>query len=727
MTKQKVTIIIPVRITSQVYQAEERLKRLAATIPRNKFEIIVSDYGTPPEHRATLDALAQDGIRVVSRPGVENQLFSPGHCRDYGVQQARTEVVMLNDLDFYANEAMYSNIHAEIMARNLAVNTYDFFCVPAFFLSEKGSRHYLSQLEPGPGFNYKIHRLLYENKEGFCLFPAYGSSAIAVNRAHYLALGGHNHEFCGHGAEDYDLLHRLSHYYPRGPRTADYYRDTKSNAVNRYLGFRAFFALYGIDVLNRGLFLVHLWHPSRTMINNYYQSRRNFALLEKTMRAFDRERLQPRPLEDLAKNGRQLVLLKDANSILAKALRQALPLLGAYEIRNESDFADGPDLLGYLERRRIDQVGLLNPYGNEGRLRLYQSLREAGRDFWVFDRGALPDSWFFDRGFNYDSPSYHPQAWDRPLSGEKQARAEEYISWLRRGEAVLEKNGPRVNLEELKAQYKIGSRKVLFIPCQRPGDSVIAHFSGPVGGMAGFYGWAGYLARHLNPQEWLIIYKKHPLESQAPSIPNAVMAKPDTHIHDLLELATAVFLVNSGVGLLGLAFGKPVICAGLAFYAHEGLARAVSSLQEALAAIASPLPPDPEKVRRFYWHLLERVYSFGSSAYEKSVAPSGSSHQVVKEITFQYINFAGRRYHYGRPKPGVPLDAPLFACFGDTIKPLKGPAGPEEPVRCFSTKTNPFPARGVKAKKNVFYRKLRKLVKKPRCFVQDFLVNRRGC
>jgi hypothetical protein len=118
---------------------------------------------------------------------------------------------------------------------------------------------------------------------------------MVVNRGHYLAMGGHDQSFWGHGGEDYEFLHRLSSCAPKGPRPPFYYTDFRDNGRVRYRGFRAAFALYGLDVFGDGLCLMHLHHPSRP-IREYMQRGRNFRLLREKMQAFDETGLHPPPL-----------------------------------------------------------------------------------------------------------------------------------------------------------------------------------------------------------------------------------------------------------------------------------------------------------------------------------------------------------------------------------------------------------------------------------------------
>lgn len=387
---------------------------------------------------------------------------------------------------------------------------------PCFFLTEDGSQEIMSCSTMNEGvFNNIIHRKICESHADFVDFAAYGSSAIVVNKNHYLAIGGHSREFYGHGAEDYDLLHRLACYNQRGPRTSNYYENTRSNSISNYKGFRAFFALYGIDVFNRGIYFQHLWHPKRQAAG-YQQTQRNFALLDGLMRRFDKDKEQPYPLSNFNIKEKTLLLI-DACSRTFKAIRHAMPALGELVLMDENMFNDPDELLHYINCNKISQVFVLNPYGNEHRLSLYLALRNEGSSYIVFDRGALPDSWFFDsNGFNYDSSSYYPEQWMHELSTDQVDKVQRYLFEICNGEDTLEHNAPRKTARFLKEKYNIGNRKVLFIPFQRPSDTVTTYFAGPAGSVAGFQEWVTFIAKNLSKREWVIICKNHPLERDLP-------------------------------------------------------------------------------------------------------------------------------------------------------------------------------------------------------------------
>lgn len=662
----KISVIIPLRITDGVFQAKKRLVNILENIPEDKFNIIIIDYGTPEPHKDILKGLDKPNLNIYNFDTAD-EIFSIGHARDLGVQYAPDDVVMFNDIDFFANKEMYENIYEEVLTRNMNINAYDFFCVPVFFLTENGSKQVADNNLADSIFNKTIHRKIFESQSGLVDFPAYGSSAIVVNKNHYLAIGGHSREFFGHGAEDYDILHRLASYYVKGPRTADYYLNTKSNDIKTYRGFRAYFSLYGIDLFNKGMFFLHLWHPKR-VVPGYHQTNRNFSLLEDLMKKFDQNREQPFPLSDNLVKEKTLVLI-DTKSRTFKALRHALPKLGEINFIKESDFLDDVELINFIKKNKINRVLLLNPYGNEHRLSLYKKIKSNNIPFLVFDRGALPNSWFFDpNGFNYDSSSYHEVNWNSPLNDCQDQQVEDYIFRLRNSEQTLEFNSARKTARFLKEEMQIGNRKVLFVPFQRPTDTVTTHFAGAAKSVLEFQGWVSYIQEKLKKSEWVIICKNHPLDKDLPKIDGVIYAHSDTHIHDLIDMSDKVLLMNSGVGLISLAFKKPVICASEAFYCHNEIAFKAESPLQALNLINSDLKINFPKIKQFYWHLIQNIYSFGESKYKKVKAQDGSDRTLVQEIIFETINLGELKLEFGISPKGVSLDAPLFYSFGGREK-----------------------------------------------------------
>ena len=333
-------------------------------------------------------------------------------------------------------------------------------------------------------------------------------------------------------------------------------------------------------------------------------------------------------------------------SAFYRSLRHVLFAFGDLVFVNERDLDDPASLPDRVRREGFDQVLMPNPYGNPARLTAYRALRDAAVRVIASDRGALPDSWFFDAGFNFDSPSYAPGAWDRPLSDAQSAEVRGYMRRLRGGSAALEAQGPREARDALAERLGVRGKRVLFLPLQRPHDTVVRYFSGAVESLEELVGFASELERRLRAdtgEEWAVILKKHPLETDylIPDNPRLKYVTDDVHIHDLLELADATLVLNSGVGLLSLIFGTPTLHVGDAFYGQPGLAVHVGDVDAALAALETGSSPDPEKVERFVHHLLEHVYSFAELKTELVTQKDGSRVRITRDMKFRQLRILG--------------------------------------------------------------------------------------
>jgi predicted glycosyltransferase involved in capsule biosynthesis len=206
--------------------------------------------------------------------------FSIGRLRDAGTARAEEGLVLFHDVDFIAPPLGYRRLVAHVAAHGLHRDANVVRCVPVFFLTRLGTWAYRG----APG---RVWPALAERGAARARWLVdrlvLGSSAILVHRRHLLALGGHDRGFVGHGAEDFELLHRLSLHHPLGPRPPRYHVDFGSRA-GADDGFRAYFARYGQPLLDSGLALVHQWHPRRREDPRYYAGRRaNFERLERLL------------------------------------------------------------------------------------------------------------------------------------------------------------------------------------------------------------------------------------------------------------------------------------------------------------------------------------------------------------------------------------------------------------------------------------------------------------
>lgn len=331
-------------------------------------------------------------------------------------------------------------------------------------------------------------------------------------------------------------------------------------------------------------------------------------------------------------------------SAFYRSLRRILFAFGDVEFVHER-MIEPSELLEMVRRRELDQVLMPNPYGNPRRLACYRELRAAGIRVIASDRGALPDTWFFDHGFNADSPSYSREAWDRPLAEGERDHVRRYMEELRSGEAALEAQGPRRDGGALRRRLGIDEHsKVLFVPLQRPTDTVVRYFSGAVEDLDEMLEVVAraelLLAR--GGDDWRVVFKRHPLEPATAPPAGACCAPDDAHVHDLLEMSDAVLVLNSGVGLLSLIFGRPTLHMGQAIYGHSGLATHVRDEHEIAEALGRLDPPSTETVERFVHHLVTRVYSFATMQSELRRNVDGSLTRITRDLTFRDLRVLGR-------------------------------------------------------------------------------------
>ncbi|KSV67527.1 hypothetical protein N183_32200 [Sinorhizobium sp. Sb3] len=676
-TPALITAIIPVRLSAdKLYDEVERIERIVATLP-DAYTALIVDYGTGGIRSGELTTVARKcGVELV-RVETGDEPFSVGAARDIGTQHAKTPLVMYHDIDFLMSRETYLKIIAECRLRGMPDNAYAFFALPGAYLTEDFTGRYLALLASGDGAyaDMLVHDGLMRHDKTIYDSNTYAISAIVANRYHLLAIGGHDRSFKGHGAEDFELMHRLTSYYLKGPRTKDYYKNTKSNSILSYEGFRAYYALYGIELFQRGIIIAHLWHPRRKDIG--YVGTNNQTRVSDVMADYDKGRSFLTPLEDETSVEKTLVLVNPGTSP-ARALRHAYPAFGHYRVVPEKSFADAADLIEFMETEGFTRVFLLNPYGNEHRLALYRGLKRAGKRYIAYDRGAYNDSWFFDtRGFLGESGSYAPELWDTPLSDEEREKLDEWLTEMRLSEQTLEKNGARVGREHLREALRVGDRKILFVALQRPSDTATVYFSGPCHDAYTFNTWVSKLAATVDKRKYVVVVKKHPLETSRPHIEDVVFAPDEAHITDLIDLSDKIIVINSGAGLIAVTHGKPVICCGQSFYCHPGVAWQARNPDELQQLAQSDLTSDPEKCARFVKYLTQDFYSFGKSQYAARTADGGN--RIADRTIFSVIRgLTNDAVKLGTPPNGINLDAPLFYSFGgrQVIKGLPASRAP---------------------------------------------------
>lgn len=288
------SLIIPIRAKKVGERELLRLDELLACLPSG-YEVIIVNDGSPGAVGKWIDGVVAKhhySARPITSLHLRTRFkkFSLARARNRGAKAATTPVTLFHDVDFLGAPSVYQRLLNHIKEQELATRPENFFCVPVAFLTEQATQHFISELK--------------QNKEAWCFrqrerlplehmqFLVQGSSCIVTNRDDLLSMGGHDEGFKGHGAEDFELLHRLACRFPIAEKPPEYERNMGSGNITEYRGFRAYFSLYGEQCRQAGCTLVHLWHPKRKGFG-YYRHKQNFKRLQVIMQNSPKEQCQP--------------------------------------------------------------------------------------------------------------------------------------------------------------------------------------------------------------------------------------------------------------------------------------------------------------------------------------------------------------------------------------------------------------------------------------------------
>lgn len=669
--KKDLSVIIPFRYDAELPYLIDRLREQCDLFSsENSVEFIVVDSGSPDKYKNEVENLCVSfGIKYIYHNSVGKK-FSIGEARDIGVENALGKLVSFLDVDLRVEQGFWDRLLK--FSKSYGVFDYkkSFFVIPCVYLSPEGADYFTDHQHDGScTYNFLISYMRGEKDYVESLAPC--SSVMVVNRHHYMAVGGHRPEFRGHGYEDFELYHRLMVLDGIIPRADNYYHDNKSWNSSTYNGFRSQLAILGRAALMANLFVVHLWHPRPKKSSFYSGMQANREIWLDIFKDFDANGAMPAPLVSSEAKKDKVLFFGKFGDNAPNCLREIFPYLGNIMYIGEHIFCDEnkkiniDDFVNFIKINEISRILFPNPYGNDHRLAIYQWCRSVGFPYLVFERGALPESWFFDKnGFNADSLTYSEDIWNKSLSQEDISLTESYIYSVLGEQSALEEQGAKLGGEGLAQKIGVGNRKVLFVPLQRPSDTVIKYFSGDQNGYEKFLECIDSAAALLKKIGWIVLCKKHPLETEIPALKNVIFVDEKTNFLDLLELADAVALINSGVGVYSMMMQKPTFIFGNAFYSFSGLNQKINNydVNYFIEKIIENNNFDYLKMIKFINYLHRDFYSYGISDVKIRNEPDGSKRSITTGIDFYKLKVAGEFDINFKRENRVPLSksAPLF-------------------------------------------------------------------
>jgi hypothetical protein len=254
---------------------------------------------------------------------------------------------------------------------------------------------------------------------------------------------------------------------------------------------------------------------------------------------------------------------------------------------------------------------LWNPYSDEVLLELWKCFRYKNMPSYFVERGALPDTIFVDKnGFLSDSSSYNEENWNKPLTHKQDNEIIDYMNQLKEDLSSLEyQTAGRMSKEEFIHKLDLPSdKKLIFVPLQLEGDTVIRYWSDWVNNVKGFQKIIMDLSKMNRDKIFLI--KNHPLTTRERMVPHENIKVVDTfHYKDCITYSDYLITINSGIGLQAMAWLKPVIIVGKAFYNFDEINIKANNLDELHCSLQKSVTVNFDKVKRFIYFLKFIFYS----------------------------------------------------------------------------------------------------------------------
>lgn len=711
-TNKLLTVIITLRAANH-YDMVERIKyRISDASSRDYVNFLVVDDGSEKNVSNRIKNICEELNFNFVRIKSEDKLFSPGRARNVGVQYAKSEFVVHEDVDLFPPNGYYKELLDLLLSSKLIDNNDNFISIPVIYLKENLSSRLIE--DANIYLKDEILDLLNRGEHDGFEFYMPASSVILLNRNYYLSIGGYNENFVKWGLEDLEYAYRLTRlsktfFTPKNFK--ELVTSPEFSKQTKYTGWRAQFRLHGEWALRKNLFLFHIFHSKDPLWRNKSAHDNNFKLFKRCIDTFEESGHYLPNLPDPFK-GRTLMFGKGCFAYN----RAMLPNWGEVDIKGY-EFFEKTDIVNYIKSNSISRVVFTNPYANEQRLRIYNLIRSSKIPFYVVERGALRDSMFVDpTGFCSESNLCKEEFWDKEISEENKLKTLKYIEEEVSTDISLERQNSLIGVRQLRNKLNIPDfKKVIFVPLQSRSDTTTRLFAGDIRNYDNFIELVRGVVNAIS-SDWVVVVKRHPLSKVEEDIPGAIFAN-DSNVKDLIDLSNYVLLMNSGVGVLSTLWFKPVIYTAQCFYASEKLNRKAVSVKDVIDIIDSVFSPSKDDCIKFISYLINDFYSFGKMSVEEKSYTENANLTITKNIDYYSLNIQGEiLFKKDISRVPVSFNSPFYDIFRNDLFLSKNVN------RHDSQKTVSLKA----SKQNNFERKFNKLRNNPVLFIVDAFKNKFG-
>lgn len=710
--KKKIEIIIPFRWTNKRSDLFERIKFsfLDVEFPHDEIGLTISDDGSPDEISKSLKNICSNlGVNYV----YTHSEYSPvcmSRARNNAVVHIESDYVFFQDADLLPYKGFYLDVLKEIHAQNIEKDSASFLMFGVVYLTKDATQEYF-QTPDEFRKNLFLNYFLEEDSTRIEKFST-GTSVTLYHRHYYLSRGGYDEDFVEWGYEDLEFNLRCIRALKKFPLPENYTKDIGTfRSIDRYEGWKSLYRLFGDMTFNKGILMFHAWHEIDNDSSYMKKKAVNGELFLKKIKSFAVNEAEPAPLS-MRERGRTLCF-SSTNPFIYN--NKTLPFFGDIVVEDENKF-DNLKIIYYILEQKIDRVLFHNPYANEKRLAIFESVKEANIPYLIAERGALRNSVFFDdTGFNADSSRYNYDHWKKDLSASDLAIVKKYILEEKNIDESLENQPARIGVDALRKKLSISrAQKVIFVPLQRPSDTVIKFFTKNLGGYDNFLNLIERAAESLK-RDYVFVLKRHPLELHTPEV-KGVLYADDVNVKDLLELSSKVLLINSGVGVLALMYEKHVIVCGEAFYDSDQLVSKAYTVSDLLRCVDEGDPSTTSNKLKFINYLINDFYSFGQFQTRTIPWPEGGMMTITSKIDFYKINIPNlAKVEYVVNRDPIKKTSILF----DRYRNIPTAVGNKLLVTQKSENKNEILTAQKNESKNKFKSKILKFKNNPRKFYSD--------
>jgi hypothetical protein len=249
---------------------------------------------------------------------------------------------------------------------------------------------------------------------------------------------------------------------------------------------------------------------------------------------------------------------------------------------------------------------------------LVHAASQASLPVFYFERGLLPDTLVIDpQGVNFGShvagDGWAGTASHGPTAEQRQA-VETFCQQLIASRTSVVQSGRHAEKAEIRRQLGIEpGQRVILLPLQLEWDSNIQLYSPRYKTMAALI---SDLRDALGERpDTVLIVRPHPEGSNTDDLREQFQGGPirfssEFDLHAMLDLADALVVINSTVGLEAMLHDKPVVLVGEAIYGHKGMTLDLADRTELPARLGEALElgrcSDRNTMLDFLHYLLTR-------------------------------------------------------------------------------------------------------------------------